>query len=93
MAFDPNDKKMASVLRNLKNKEEEKSTSTVTNAGNEESASIDFSNVTIKKSPKRKPYTYTLEPDVHDKIKKIAENHNYRSASRFLNDFFKSAKE
>lgn len=35
-------------------------------------------------------YGFTLQPSVHDKIKKIAKKQGYKSASRFLNDLFKN---
>jgi len=34
----------------------------------------------------RKPFTFTLQPSMRDKLNKVARENNYKSTSRFLND-------
>ena len=37
-----------------------------------------------------KQFQFTLQPSVREKINRLAKEHGYRSASSFLNDYFKN---
>ena len=37
-----------------------------------------------------KQFQFTLQPSVREKINRLAKENGYRSASSFLNDYFKS---
>ena len=37
-----------------------------------------------------KQFQYTLQPSVREKINRLAKENGYRSASSFLNDYFKN---
>lgn len=39
---------------------------------------------------KTKNYTFTLQPSVRNKISELAKTKGYRSASSFLNEYFKN---
>ena len=42
---------------------------------------------------KKKNFNFTLQPSVREKINNIARKQGYRSASSFLNDYFKNFEE
>lgn len=79
MAFDPKNDKLKETLKHE-------------NSG--------LSNFPKAKTPiseenqeKRKPYTFTLQPSIHKKLKRIAKNNNFTSTSNFLNELIKNLEE
>lgn len=96
MAFEPENKEMAEVLRTMNQKE--KVTNSTSNTKKQPTLGNDlkdqgnrvFGNLTQQeRKEKRKAYNFTLMPSVREKITQLARSHNYRSDSRFIEDFFK----
>ncbi|MBY5035339.1 hypothetical protein K6V78_09845 [Streptococcus gallolyticus] len=79
MAFNPNDDK----FRDLLTKTEEAQPSSVPASNSSEAGNYE----------KTKQFQFTLQPSVREKIGQLAEEQGYRSASAFVNEFFKSYKK
>lgn len=44
----------------------------------------------VDRFERTKQYQFTLQPSVREKIDKLSKDKGYRSASSFVNDFFKN---
>lgn len=47
------------------------------------------SSMKFEEFEKTKQYQFTLQPSVREKINKLAKDNGFRSASSFINDYFK----
>lgn len=48
------------------------------------------SSMKFEEFEKTKQYQFTLQPSVREKINKLAKDNGFRSASSFINDYFKN---
>lgn len=47
------------------------------------------SSMKFEEFERTKQYQFTLQPSVREKINKLAKDNGFRSASSFINDYFK----
>ncbi|MGT2754709.1 hypothetical protein [Streptococcus ovis] len=73
MAFEPQDDKIRDILN--------KSVDLVQTSGIVSNLSDNFE--------RTKQFQFTLQPSVREKINQLAKESGYRSASAFINDYFK----
>lgn len=48
------------------------------------------SSMKFEEFERTKQYQFTLQPSVREKINKLAKDNGFRSASSFINDYFKN---
>lgn len=90
LAFEPHNEKMQNTLRKMNSKE--KKGSVDTKSDSKEVKAV-FSLPQQPDKPKKKPYSYTLYEQTHDKLNRLARKHGYRSTSSFLDDLIDSLPE
>lgn len=75
MAFEPKNSELTKVLKE---------------SLDEEKKEIFSSEMNIRDFERTKQYQFTLQPSVQKKIDRLSKEKGYRSASSFINDFFKN---
>lgn len=75
MAFDKNNKNISEMLKATEEKEKETKQEVVR---------------VVEDFERTKQFQFTLQPSVREKIALLAKENGYRSASSFLNDYFKN---